>query len=207
MAPAIDWEAFASGTDPSLDPALLQVLASGDQETDISVYRGLAMRSDPSVGAFIEALALNHLGDSIWRTELYLRVLLEKLFDPGLGEEALQTRIKANSGALDMMFSRISDWQNPQLLDVLTRIAPRISRPSGTRAVMDVGQRIISELYSGKGFLLPQETSLAMDYLAAVDGLANQDFLPQCAEIARLSRDKALVETARSTAKKLALLR
>jgi hypothetical protein len=201
---AVDWEAFSAASGPELDPDLLDAMAHGDQETWISICTGITRRKDPSIGAFMETLAAGHTGTNDWRIEHCLRIILDGLLDGPLSTGERGARVDANAASLDVLFSSVMEWRDPQLLGLLVRAAALHPSPGGLQAVMNVGRRISEELESNGGFLMPQEASLALDFLASVRSLAHPDFLPQCADIARLSRDGILVDEARSVAGTLA---
>jgi hypothetical protein len=203
-ASGVDWGAFAAASDPSLDPALLDAMAHGDQETRMAICTGITLRKDPAIGVFIETLAAERPGAHDWRIEHCLRLILAGLIDQGRSLENRRVRADANAAALDLLFTRAVEWQDPQLLGLLMQAVLLHPSSEGLKAVMDVGRRLTDALELNGGLLPPQETALAREYLATAKSLARGDFLPQCAAIARLSRDGILVEAARLAAGTLA---
>jgi hypothetical protein len=201
---AADWEGLAASSGPSLDPTLLSLLLTGEMETRLAVCRGLAKRADPVLGTFIDALSSRHTGRTSWQDELCLRTLIDGAFDPGLPESTLSSRLATNSSVIDDLLGRIDDWQDPLLVGSLVKVAGRVRSQAAVHAIASAASRIVDELGAADGRLTPQSVSLARDCLAAIRGLGRDDMLWYCVEIARLSREKSLVDAARLTALLLA---
>jgi hypothetical protein len=202
LANAQDWGDFALRSDRSQDSFLIELLLPSDLDGAISICKGIGSRPDPAAGAIIEAIVTQ--GDSELRTETLLRALLGRLLDPARTDLPLADRLAANADALGVLVSAVSRWEDPQLVAGLVRLLPLMKGTDRLRALVEVGDRIISAEDRGKGLLSPQETSLAKEWLAAVRTIGGQDFLFPCVQIARLSSDADLVAAARETAKALA---
>jgi hypothetical protein len=71
-------------------------------------------------------------------------------------------------------------------------------------AIMDTGASVVRELESSDGLVPSEDAALVLDFLQAARRTARSDFFPYCAAIARLSRDKVIVDAARSAAAGLA---
>jgi hypothetical protein len=203
---AVDWAAFAAASDPSLDPALLEAMRTGDLETRLAICSGLPRRPDPDLSAFIRTLSAEHAGPSDWRTEQYLRLLLAGLLEVA-DQGAAAARLDRNGAALDELLAGISDWGDPQLVGLLVRVAALRPSAVGIRAVIDAGGRVRARLAATGGPLLPRERSLALDVAAAARSLGDALLLGVCSDIARLSSDAEVIGAARAAARALAAAR
>ena len=201
---AQDWEGFAASSDRSADPVILQTMAAGDLETNIALCRGIARRSDPDVGSIIESLAAGHAARTAVSTELLLRYLLKGVLDANPTEASLRSWASTNAVPLDMLLFRITECKSPQLRGVLLAFAVIAPGTQGMHAVMDVGASVVRELEASDGLIPSEDAALVLDFLNAARRAARSDFLPYCTAIARLSRDKVIVDAARSAASALA---
>ncbi len=199
-----DWESFAASSDRSADPVILQTMAAGDLETDIALCKGIGRRSDSDLGSILESFAAGHSARTAVRTELLLRYLLAGVIAAHPEEPSLLSWAKTNASALDVLLLNITDWRNPQLKGVLLTFAVIVPGRQGMHAIMDVGTSLVRELESSEGLIPSEEAALALDFLDAARKADRADFFPSCAAIARLSRDKVLVDAARSAASALA---
>ncbi len=203
LASAQDWGSFAAASGRADDPAILQALAEGDLSERTAICRGIGERNDPYAADIIGWLLGRNVGAEKAQVEILLRVLLQGLFDPARGPERLRSAAAENAGALGSMISRIDRWTDPQLKSPLVRVLPSLPAGDALPALLVVGSGLVDLLRSGEGLLSPGHTGLALDYLSAVESTKCTDALEQCAAIARLSRDKVLVERARAVAKGL----
>jgi hypothetical protein len=133
--------------------------------------------------------------------ELLLRTLLNGLFDPSRGEAGIGERIAANRDALDSLAGRMAQWRDPQLAGALVRILPVLNTPNALPALAQAGTRVVKALESGSGMVLSQEDALILDFLSSVERVRRMEFLEQCTAIARLSREKVIVDRARAVAR------
>jgi hypothetical protein len=203
VAIAADWGTLAAGSDRTLDTTLVSALNTEDFGTAIMICEGIGRRGEPYAGDVIASLAAGNPGRTDSQRELLLRILLEKLFDPARDEPAIQARIAANSEELDSLVGRIAQWKDPQLVGVLVRVLPSLPGKTALPALAEAGSRAIDELRQGMGLVSPQEGAL-LDFLSSVERISSEDFLEQCTAIARLSRDKVIVDRARAIARAIA---
>jgi hypothetical protein len=201
---AQDWESFAAGSSRSEDSLILQNLKSADLDTAIAICRGLGRRQDRNVEAAIDYLAENDTPGTAARTELLLRWILASARQAHPGEQDLTAWIGDNAASIDTLMDRMPRWKSPMLKGELIALAVIASRPSSLPALMEAGDGIVKQLSATGGFLSGEDTSLATAFLSAAEHTAAADFLPACADIARLSRDKTLVDAARRAAAAIA---
>jgi hypothetical protein len=199
-----DWERFAASSDRSADTLILQIMAAGDLETNITLCKGLARRSDNNISAILEFLVNGHSGKTFTSTELLLRYLLEGVRDAYSSEMLLRTWVATNEVSMETLLLKITDWKSPQLRGVLLSYASVVPEQQGIRAIIDVGASLDLELNATQGWIPYPEKALVLNFLQAASRARNPDLLSYCAEIARLSRDKVLVDAARSAATAIA---
>ncbi len=198
---AADWGTLAADSDRRLDSALLSALQSEDFDTKAIICIGVGQRADPFAGDILTALLESNAGKVSDRIELLLRMLLQGLFDQSKGKKWISDRIAANRDALDFMAGRMAQWRDPQLAGALVRILPALDTPGALPGLAQAGSRVVSSLETGKGMILSQDLALALDFLTAVEATRRVDFLEQCTAIARLSREKLVVDRAREAAR------
>jgi hypothetical protein len=201
---AQDWESFAASSNRSADPLILQAMAEGDLETNIALCKGLARRSDGDVRSILETLAAGHAAKTALTTELLLRYLLQGVLDANPQEASLRSWVHINADSIDGLLMRIAEWRNPQLKGALLVFACIDSTPQSMRAIMEVGASVVHELQASDGLIPSQEAALILDFLNATKRDPRFDFFEYCSAIARLSRDKVIVDAARSAAATLA---
>jgi hypothetical protein len=201
IASPLDWRSFAASTDSGSDTAFFDAFVLGDTEIRLALCEGIGLRSDPAEGAIIDFIADGHRGNAAWDAVVFLRALLASVFDPSQPDEALRNRVAANASALDALFSRVGEWRDPQLVEALVNLAPLCAGSVRLTALVEVGNGIVHALETGSGLLMPQSRSLAFAYLRSVREIADGAFLFSCSEIARLSRDKDIVDAARLAAR------
>jgi hypothetical protein len=199
-----DWEGFGASSDRSADPIILQTMATADLETNVALCKGLARRSDQDVGAIIDFLASGHAAKTTAKTELLLRYLLQGVLDARSQPAALLSWVEANAVPLDGLLARISQWKDPQLKGALLSFAVIAPGSQGMHAIMDTGAAVVQELESSDGLIPSEDAALGLDFLSAAQRTGRSDFFSYCAAIARLSRDKVLVDAARAAAAQLA---
>jgi hypothetical protein len=199
-AVAAEWTALASASDHAQDPLILQAMESGDFETRVQLCVGVGKRADPFAGAIIESILTHDRGVKGFQSELLLRMLLGSLFDASWGDGGIRTRVEANVTALVDLYDRIAEWKDPQLTGILVRLLPFMKGYDVDPPLMQIGARLVDGLTRSRGVITSQEIALALDYLASVERMPSLDFLDQCVSIAELSREKILVDRARSVA-------
>jgi len=203
-APAADWGTLAADSDRRLDSALVSALQSEDFDTKASICTGVGQRADPFAGDILTALLESNAGKMSDRIELLLRMVLQGLFDQSKGQKWTFDRIAANRNELDLMAVRMAQWKDPQLAGALVRILPALSTPGALPGLAQAGLRVVRTLETGHGVMLSQDLALALDFLSAVETTRRADFLEQCTAIARLSREKLVVDRARGVARLIA---
>jgi hypothetical protein len=203
-AAAQDWNAFAAGSGRADDPVLLQALADGDFSERALICAGIGRRDDPYASDVVQWLLERNAGTARFQIEILLRMLLQGLFDPARGEQRMRAAIAENAPALGSMIVRIDRWTDPQLKSALVRLFPLMPAADVLPALLAVGSGLVRHLESAPGLIPSQEMELAMDYLTAVEATKAADAFAQCAALARLSREKVLVERARSVARAVA---
>jgi len=199
--PAQDWESVAARSDPSMDGFIVQSIIDGDLENGIALCKGLGRRKDLDVQAVIDSLATRRTPGSETKSEVMLRWLVVSAKDAHPEADSLRAWAAANSRSVDLLLERISLWKSAQLKGALLTLAVIAPEDRGARAIMDVGRDVVRELEdSPDGLIPPQDIALALDFLAAARRSARAELFPVCADIARLSREKVLVDAARSAA-------
>jgi len=201
VASAADWGTLAADSDRRLDSVLVSALQSEDFDTRILICMGIGKRADPFAGDILTALLENNAGKMSDRIELLLRMLLQGLFDQLKGQKWISDRIAANRDVLDSMARRMAQWKDPQLAGALVRILPALGTPGALPGLAQTGSRVVNMLETGQGVMLSQDLALALDFLTAVQATGRADFLEQCTAIARLSREKVVVDRAREVAR------
>ena len=201
LAAAADWGSFALKSDRSDDSVILAAMDTQDFDTKFLLCQGVGARADPFAGDIINSLLARHTGAESYRVELLVRVLIQGLFDPTRGEAAIRARLAANSVVLAAMTDHIDRWKDAQLTAALVRVLPLMEAREALPPLMGVASRLVSELREERGAIASQDIALAMDFLSAVEKMPGRDFLEPCIAVSRLSREKVLVERARSVVK------
>ncbi len=191
------WGPFVEASDSSQDGAIVEAVAGGDFDTRLEICRAMGRRQDPGARELLLwLLTVSERGNSA-QAEHLLRVLLESLFDPGRGPQALQQRYGANRDALAEALARWSGFSDAQLRAVLLRILPLSERDKALPVLAAAGAEIVRGMREARGVIAPSENGLALDFLAVVEAIGTPDFLDHCLSIATLSREKPVVDRAR----------
>jgi hypothetical protein len=201
---AQDWESFAASSSRSMDPEILQLMARSDLEQNIAICKGLGRRADADIRVVLDSLAASHSTKTALGTEVLLRWLLSSVVDARPQEQSLRAWEDANASSVDVLLSKIDQWENPQLRGCLLKLAAIAGEAQGMHAIMDVGAGVVRELERSDGLIPSQDAALALDFLSASRGAGRSELFPLCVEIARLSRDAVLVRAARAAATALA---
>lgn len=197
------WGAFIETSDSSQDQAIVEAMAGGDLDTRLEICRAMGRRQDPDARALLTWLLTVSERGSAAQAEHLQRVLLESLFAPGQGPEALQQRYRANREVLAEAEARWSTFADPQLRGVLLRILPLFEPGNALPVLGAAGADIVQRMQEGRGTLPPAENGLALDFLAVVEAIGTPDFLDHCLAISVLSREKPVVERARGVVRLL----
>ncbi len=199
-ARASQWGAFVEGSDRSLDPAILEAFRTGDFDTRREICAAMGRRSDPLAAGLLSELLSDFTRQHAYRGEHLLRVLLDSLFDPRQGQAILRQRIEANREELVAALSRWNSFADAQLKGALLRILPYFDPSLSLPVLMAAGQSLVDALDARKGLLTPDETGLVLDFLGVTQQIGTPDFLDPCLSVARLSREKVVIDKARSVA-------
>ncbi len=199
-AAAQDWSVFVAASNRADDPFIIDMLKDADLETRIRICQALGSRRDPYAEDILSWLLAGFSTSSEFKDELLLRVAMKALFDDAPGAKALQDRLDANADFLNGLVENIGELKDPQLRGSILRLLPRLTAVNRLPALMEVGADLINALQQGGGWLSAPERALADDYLATVQGIGDPDFMEQCLQMARLSRDAGLTREARRTA-------
>jgi len=203
-AEAIDWGDFVAHSSRGDDSFILDELKDADLETSIQICQALGARSDPYAEDILSWLLAGFSRSSGYRNDLLVRVALTSLFEEGQGQAALQARLDANASFLDALVKNIRRFHDPQLTGMILRLLPRMAAMNRLTPLMETGADLVAQLSRNEGRLSTTENALANDYLATVQEIGGADFMEQCLEVARLSRDSVLTENARKVAAKIA---
>lgn len=202
-----DWASYTAQSTSGDDGLLISVMESGDFDTRASICSSMGKRQDPDARTVLSWLLAGYSKTSVPRVELLLRLALSSLFDDVPDDAVLSRRVSANALVLAELVHDIDGFFDPLLQGVIVRLLPRLPADDARRGLMTVGTELVAKIREGGGNLSAGETSLCFDYLATVRLIGNGDFLEHCVSLARLSRDKRLVDAARSAATFLASMK
>jgi hypothetical protein len=196
------WREFARGSDRSYDPVILEVLDGATLDERLEIMSGLGARSDPFIGAYLGDFLLRHT-PAASVSEHLMRVLLESTFPRAMEPQLLEERVAPNREALLAASARLATFRDPQLCAAIVRLIPLLG--GGLPDLLGLVGRLTERLQSGDGYLDPRDDGLLLDALEAMGRAGSPDFLEPALAVARLSREKPVVERARAVARALAL--
>jgi hypothetical protein len=196
------WREFALASDRSDDPVILVVLEDATLDERLEIMRAVGEREDPFIGAYLDDFLLRHASRPA-ESEHLMRVLLESAFPRSRALERLADRVASNQAGLLAAVSRLATFADPQLCGAFVRLIPLL--PSGRSDLLGTVDRLVDRLAQGDGFLDPRDDGLLLDALEAMGRTGSPDFLEPALAVARLSREKTVVELARAVARVLAL--
>ena len=196
------WRELALASDRTYDDVILEALVDATLDERLEILAALGQRSDPFIGAYLDAFLLRP-SDRPAEAEHLLRVLLESAFPPATPLEELADRVAPNRDALLAAASRLDTLKDPQLCAAIVRLIPLL--PGGRGDLLALVDRLVDRLERGDGLLDPREDGLLLDALEAMRAIGSPDFLEPALAVARLSHEKAAVDRARETARSLAL--
>jgi hypothetical protein len=195
-----DWGSFVAASTSVDDELILGILQNADFETSLQICEALGERKDPHAADILSWLLAGFSEGGQYKTEYLIRIAMKSLFDPTIGDQALRDRLDANASVLADMVKGIDDFHDPQLEGIIVQLLPHLGGMNQLSALMKVGTGVIGHLQQAGGALLPPDTGLAIDFLAAVQAIGDADFLEPCLTIARLSRDEMVSQRARQVA-------
>lgn len=196
------WREFALGSDRSYDTVILEALQDATLGERLEILAAIGERSDPFIGAYLDDFLLRYDSRPA-ETELLFRVLLESAFPPTSSLDLLADRVAPNQAALLAAAARLATFSDPQLCAAIVRLIPLLQ--GGLPDLLALVDRLVDALASGDGLLDPRVDGLLLDALDAMGRTGSPDFLEPALAVARLSREKIVVERARAVARALAL--
>ena len=195
------WREFALASDRRLDDVILEVLEGATLDEKLEILSAVAQREDPFIGAYIDAFLLHHPARPA-ESEHLLRILLDTAFPRTVPLGRLAARVEPNQAALLAAAARLSSFTDPQLRAAIVRIIPLL--PGGRSDLLALVDGMVDRLGLWSGLLDPRENGLLLDALDAMRAIGSPDFLGPTLSVARLSRERVVVERARATALVLA---
>jgi hypothetical protein len=195
------WREFALASDRRLDGVILEVLEGATLDEKLEILSAVAQRGDPFIGAYLDAFLLHHLARPA-ESEHLLRILLDTAFPRNATAEHLAARVEPNRTALLAASARLATFSDPQLCAAIVRVIPLL--PEGRGDLLALVDRMADRLELRNGLLDPRENGLLLDALASIEAIGSPDFLEPVISVARLSRERVVVERARATALVLA---
>ena len=198
---AAQWREFALASDRSYDDVILVALENATLDERLEILEALGRRADPFIGAYLEAFLLRPDPRSA-ESEHQIRMLLESAFPRSTPLGELAARVAPNGDALLAAAARLATFGDPQLCAAVVRLIPLL--PGGRADLLGVVDRLIAQLEEGDGLLDPRLDGLLLDALEAMGRIGSPDLLEPALAVARLSREKAVVDRARAVAGALA---
>ena len=196
------WREFALASDRSYDTVILEALDGATLDERLEILIAVGEREDPFIGSYIESFLLRHTSRPA-ESEHLMRVLLETAFPRTAALEQLAGRVAPNHADLLAAASRLATFADPQLCAAIVRLIPLL--PGGLPDLLGTVDRLVDRLSRGDGYLDPRDDGLLLDTLDAMGRTGSPDFLEPALAVARLSREKVVVERARAVARALAL--
>jgi hypothetical protein len=196
------WREFALASDRSYDTVILEALDSATLDERLEILIAVGEREDPFIGSYIDDFLLHHTSRPA-ESEHLMRVLLESAFPRTAAREQLAVRAAANQAYLLAAASRLATFTDQQLCAAIVRLIPLL--PGGLPDLLGTVDRLVDRLARGDGYLDPRDNGLLLDALEAMGRTGSHDFLEPALAVARLSREKVVVERARAVARALAL--
>ncbi len=105
-----------------------------------------------------------------------------------------------NKNALLAAVARLDSFQDPRLKAILVRLSSSLGGAELAPFLMKALFSFTELLGRQNGELSETDIELLLALLAHVEGQPGPDFLEQCLSVARLSRDRRVVEAARAAA-------
>jgi hypothetical protein len=183
------WREFALASDRRLDDVIL--------DEQLEILTAVGQREDPFIGTYVNAFLLRQSSRPA-ESEHLLRILLDTAFPRTVPLASLADRVAPNQAPLLAAAARLSTFSDPQLCAAIVRVIPLL--PGGRPDLLALVDRLGALLKERDGVLDPRENGLLLDALAAMSRIGSPDFLEPVLAVARLSRERVVVERARATA-------
>ncbi|MCX7030275.1 MAG: hypothetical protein NTU62_09165 [Spirochaetes bacterium] len=196
------WREFALASDRSNDPVILDLLEDATLDERLEILAAVGERADPFIGAYLDDFLLRHTSRPA-ESEHLMRVLLASAFPRSTALDQLAERVAPNQAALLAASARLATFVDPQLCAAIVRLIPLL--PGGLSDLLGIVDRLVNRLGQGDGFLDPRDDGLLLDALEAMGRIGSPDFLEPALAVARLSRERIVVERSRAVARALAL--
>jgi hypothetical protein len=191
------WREFALASDRRLDDVILEMLEGATLDEKLEILTAVGQREDPFIGAYVDAFLLRQPSRPA-ESEHLLRILLDAAFPRTVPLGSLADRVAANQAVLLAATARLSSFSDPQLCAAIVRVIPLL--PGGRPDLLALVDRLVDLMEERDGLLDPRESGLLLDALTAMRQIGSPDFLEPVLTVARLSRERVVVERARATA-------
>lgn len=195
------WREFALASDRSWDPVILEALDGATLDERLEILQAVGERDDPFIGRYLEDFLVRRGPDQPVREHL-MRVLLASAFPREAPPERLAPRVAPNRQGLLAMCARLATFTDPQLCAEVVRLIPLLD--GGRADLLALVGQLAERLAASGGRLDPREDGLLLDALEAMGRIGSPDFLEPALAVARLSRERPVVEAARELARALA---
>jgi hypothetical protein len=191
------WREFVLASDHRLDDVILEVLEGATFDEKLEIFTAIGQREDPFIGAYVDAFLLRRSPRPA-ESEHLMRILLDTAFPRTVPLASLADRVAPNQVPLLAAAARLSSISDPQLCAAIVRVIPLL--PGGRPDLLALVDRLVDLMEDRDGILDPRENGLLLDALASMRQIGSPDFLEPVLAVARLSRERVVVERARATA-------
>ena len=191
------WREFVLASDRSYDDVILMAFEGATLDEKLEMLTAVGERDDPDLGAYLDALLLRHTSKPA-ESEHLMRILLDTAFPRDVPLERLATRVEPNQPALLAAAARLATFSDPQLCAAIVRIIPIL--PGGQADLLGLVDRLVDRMEEHDGLMDPRQSGLLLDALEAMRAIGSADFLEPVLSVARLSRERVVVERARAVA-------
>ena len=161
----------------------------------LEILNAVGEREDPFIGAYIDDFLGRHSAQPAQRASTCLRILLDTAFPRG-APERLAARVEPNRTHCSRPPRGFASFSDPQLCAAIVRVIPLL--PGGRADLLGLVDRIVDRMGRSDGLLDPRENGLLLDALEAMRAIGAPDFLGTVLAVARLSRERVVVERARA---------
>jgi len=195
------WHELALASDRRFDDVMLDILEGATLDEKLEILAAIGQRDDPEIGAYLDDFLGRHPAQPALSEHL-LRILLDSAFPRDAPPDRLAARVAPNQAALLAAAARLASFSDPQLCAAIARVVPLL--PGGRADLLGLVDRLVDRMERTDGLLDPRENGLLLDALEAARAIGSPDFLEPVLSVARLSRERVVVERARAVALVLA---
>jgi len=199
-AAASDWHRFVAESDRTANPMIIELLAGSDIADQLDIVSALGKREDPYVEDVIQWICMGFNSRKDFQREYVLRTLLGSLLESSLPHDLLTDRASVNFDELEKLIRGMSEMRDPLLRNELLRIMELLP----VELIPCVSQQfaaVLLKIKAGGGETGPGDRALLLTLLSYAARHPRGEFLQPCLETARSSREKLVVENARTAAK------